>query len=123
MAVPATPATVAWGLHPNLIAPKHPPCLLQPPALTVPLLFHLLSTLLRLPSLPPPAAYIMTALAGLLQAGLMRAKAKAEAHEAFTLTPLLIGGRTAALCASGIAGCSRGLLLARHCSAHATTAS
>lgn len=28
----------------------------------------------------------------------MRAKAKAEAHEAFTLTPLLIGGLPALLC-------------------------
>ena len=34
----------------------------------------------------------MTAFAALLQAGLMRAQALAEAHEAFTLTPLLIGG-------------------------------
>lgn len=34
----------------------------------------------------------MSAFAGLLLAGLMRAKALAEAHEQFTLTPLLIGG-------------------------------
>jgi hypothetical protein len=44
------------------------------------------------------SAYIMTAFAGLIQAGLMRAKAKAEAHEAFTLTPLLIVGCQFFLC-------------------------
>lgn len=52
-------------------------------------------TLDPLSSCPLPstlAAYIMTAFAALLQAGLMRAQALAEAHEAFTLTPLLIGG-------------------------------
>ena len=41
----------------------------------------------------PPAAYSMVAIAGTLLVGMMRAKAVAEAHEQFTLTPLLIGAR------------------------------
>ncbi|PSC69322.1 transmembrane 120-like protein isoform B [Micractinium conductrix] len=44
------------------------------------------------------SAYTMSAFAGLLLAGLMRAKALAEAHEQFTLTPLLIVGTQMFLC-------------------------
>ena len=46
----------------------------------------------------------MMAFAGALLVGLTRAKAKAEAHEAFTLTPLLIG----APCAGRGRGWGRG---------------
>jgi hypothetical protein len=39
----------------------------------------------------------MVVLAGILLVGLWRAKARSEAREAFTLTPVLIGGTPAAL--------------------------
>ncbi len=93
MAVSAASATMTWPLHPNLVSPLPAalPCASTASAhFHSPLPPHLHPPLS--PFSPTPAAYIMTALAGLLQAGLMRAKAKAEAHEAFTLTPLLIGG-------------------------------
>lgn len=50
---------------------------------------------LCLPARPDPpsaAAYTMSTYAAGLLVGLVRAKAKAEAREQFTLTPMLIGG-------------------------------
>ncbi|KAL4449473.1 hypothetical protein ABPG77_007117 [Micractinium sp. CCAP 211/92] len=44
------------------------------------------------------SAYIMTAFASLLLVGLVRAKARSEAHEQFTLTPVLIVGCQFFLC-------------------------
>ncbi|EFN59747.1 hypothetical protein CHLNCDRAFT_59538 [Chlorella variabilis] len=44
------------------------------------------------------SAYSMVAIAGTLLVGMMRAKAVAEAHEQFTLTPLLIVGCQLFLC-------------------------
>lgn len=43
----------------------------------------------------------MTAFAVLLLVGLVRAKARSEAHEQFTLTPLLIGARPRGVGAGG----------------------
>lgn len=42
-------------------------------------------------ALPTRAAYTMAGFAGVLLVGLARAKAKAEAHEGVTFTPMLIG--------------------------------
>ena len=57
------------------------------------------AALFHAPLQPPPpchlhaTAYIMAAFASVLLVGMVRARAVAEAHEQFTLTPVLIGGR------------------------------
>jgi hypothetical protein len=60
-------------------------------------LVYALLTSLCLREFALPAAYTMIAIAGSLLGGLIRAKALSDAHEQFSLTPVLIG-ETGLLC-------------------------